>query len=829
MKKFLLLLIIILFAVIISCESKVDILKDYDGDWINLVENGEFIFTAIRSDDTNDANDTAALVKLRRTLSEKTGIELKVGNDWVKRGEDPPTDTYEILIGLTNRPESIAARQKLGMRDFFIGFYGNRIVIVAGESASVVDAVEFFLENFCNKGENISVPENYEYLHKFDYKITELLLVGEDISSYVIAYTNTEAKTGADRFAYDIGYYTGKRISVINANQASGRMIVFDSGTAFSIKGKDNNLYISGGNELELIYAYEAFLVNYLEGSKISIDVNNVSIDSYTAQNMNKFLTYTAFETKYMRLNIALNGHVLGLYDKASGENYANKGAPTYIVAINKSGVKTPTEANFNDGTAVFTFDEETSLRFKYEISDDYFTLELLDDLGDNVTSVNFFNFNLTRIDEDFMVTLYSMAFQTNPNVYPDGKTTALGGTAYSKFHPKGSKLALIAGPKSEHRTLLKAANQVIDRTKVGYSDIGGANAMDHPGNYGDYIIVSDSSRSAINGYIELSKKYGIDQIDFHYGASTFLNGSFEFIGYNSSAEFKTNVTDKLKEAGIVSGLHTYAHYIVPGDALLLDPKWQQQLGVLSTMTLTEDLSSSDLKLYVDDSSKVTPSVSWFSRNSRYLLIDEEIVSISTYGDNEFIVSRGCGGTKRAEHKAGATVKHLDGVFDLIAPDPNSELFLQVARNTAKAFNEGGFGMIYLDAIDGMGAHVPHDEVWYYNAKFINEILQNCEKSPIIEYSAMFPSMWISRTRMGAWDHPNIGYKEWNRRHVDSNMYYYDMHYPTTLGWYHFAPPVDNTNGKYKFFDDIDYMGSLAIAYNMGIVYIPVAPANQMY
>lgn len=364
----------------------------------------------------------------------------------------------------------------------------------------------------------------------------------------------------------------------------------------------------------------------------------------------------------------------------------------------------------------------------------------------------------------------------------------------------------------------------------VGVSSAGGPFAWDSAPNFGDYMIVHSSGGGDVAGWLDLVKTYHIDQIDFHYGAGTFIQGSMTFMTQGSAANFKNNISGPLKARGIQSGLHTYAYYIEPADtATLSDPKWQRQLGVVGKLTLSAPMTETDLRVNTNESAAgfaAFVGANWFTRGSVYLLIDQEIMRFTAAGGNSFTVQRARCGTARIAHSAGAEVKVLDGCFALLAPDPDSELFLQVARWTAEAYNNGGFEMIYLDAIDGMHHHVPPDEIWYYNAKFINEIVKYCRPDPIIEYSAMCPSMWLSRARMGAWDTPSLGYKEWNRRHLESNRSFMDRYLPTTMGWYSFSPVNDNTMGRIQYFDDIDHLGVLSIAYNMGIVFNP-SPAGQ--
>ena len=73
---------------------------------VSLVIEGATLFTVLRSE-TSAKEETDAAVLLRKSINEKLGSDMGIGTDWVKRGEEPPTDTYEILVGQTNRPETM--------------------------------------------------------------------------------------------------------------------------------------------------------------------------------------------------------------------------------------------------------------------------------------------------------------------------------------------------------------------------------------------------------------------------------------------------------------------------------------------------------------------------------------------------------------------------------------------------------------------------------------------------------------------------------------------------------------------------------------------------
>ena len=109
---------------------------------------------------------------------------------------------------------------------------------------------------------------------------------------------------------------------------------------------------------------------------------------------------------------------------------------------------------------------------------------------------------------------------------------------------------------------------------------------------------------------------------------------------------------------------------------------------------------------------------------------------------------RGQCGTLAVEHKAGTTIRIIGGYYSHIAPQPGSELFYEIARRTAKAYNDGDFGGLFFDALDGLSVHLKYagleDYLWYYGASFVNEVLKYCKKTPIVEYSTLYPSLWAA-------------------------------------------------------------------------------------
>ena len=110
-----------------------DELKDFYS--IGQVELAQY--TIIRPDEA-DEETIAAASKLCTQLQQKYGLNIIFTTDYVGRNETVPTDTKEILVGLTNREESKGLRYL----DYEIAYVNDRVVINGGSGAAVTEAVE---------------------------------------------------------------------------------------------------------------------------------------------------------------------------------------------------------------------------------------------------------------------------------------------------------------------------------------------------------------------------------------------------------------------------------------------------------------------------------------------------------------------------------------------------------------------------------------------------------------------------------------------------------------------------------------------------------------
>lgn len=125
-------------------------------------------YTIIRSDNTIASDmETKLSTELRKWIIEVTQkSDIKIKTDWIDNETDEEiAQAKEILIGLTNRPESAKALEKLEEEGtpFWYGIIGNKICIVGQDVYTLQDGVYSFMEQYFGyERENVSVYHNVQ-------------------------------------------------------------------------------------------------------------------------------------------------------------------------------------------------------------------------------------------------------------------------------------------------------------------------------------------------------------------------------------------------------------------------------------------------------------------------------------------------------------------------------------------------------------------------------------------------------------------------------------------------------------------------------------------
>ena len=353
-----------------------------------------------------------------------------------------------------------------------------------------------------------------------------------------------------------------------------------------------------------------------------------------------------------------------------------------------------------------------------------------------------------------------------------------------------------------------------------------------------NYAEVSGEGFENVDKFLEPHEHLGINLFDIGHG-TIFRQGDMTYLPEGTIADFKRVFVDELHKRGKKVGLHIYGAMIAE-DSYYVTPKPHKDLAAVDYYTLKEDLSEYANELFInEDTGKIVMVQQYATSKVCCFAIDDEIIVFAKRGENGRVyeLERGAFGTSKSSHKKGAIVRHLARNFNHFNPVPGSKLFYEIAEKTADFYNDGDFDLIYVDGLDVSyilyrpeNLHwLPEDVCgteWYYSAKFVQEILKRCKKTPMVEYSMIYPAIWAGRSRTGTYDTFFTAFKSGIDFHCNYNENFaHNKLLTSQLGWYDFYPmafeystPYFSTYiSSYEFPEDVDYLGQKLVAYDSAI------------
>jgi hypothetical protein len=538
-------------------------------------------------------------------------------------------------------------------------------------------------------------------------------------------------------------------------------------------------------------------------------------------------------ESDHVKYEIGANGRSLHFIDKATGADYCDAKAGFSFAHIRIGQAEHSASSVSRDGERIrleFGAAGVTAV-IKPIVHRNYLVFEVVSLEGKGVECFTFVDVPLTlkgQSDEPFVACPLALNLRTNVIEFPQ-PVSRIRAMCHPRFGFTGAQAAVIACPKGKLREIMKEA--VTDAPDLPHSNIGGPWAMDSPANRGSYMFnFGGMSEATVDDWIKVAKTVGINQIDFH-GGSSFRFGDCRPNPqtYPKGYASLKAVVDRLHAAGIKAGLHTYAFFMAK-DCPWVTPVPDRRLAKASTFTLAGPLSADAGTVPVAETTAgVSTITGFFVRNSVTLHIDDELITFSGVSKEPPFAFTGCRrgacGTKTAAHIAGAKVHHLKECFGLFVPDADSTLLEEVAAKTAEAYNECGFDMMYLDALDGEDILGGGENAWHYGSKFVFEIFRRVKKPPIMEMSTFHHHLWYVRARMGAWDHPSRSHKRFIDIHCQANEELRRMFLPGHLGWWAvktWSGPQDDPT----YADDIEYLCGKCIGHDVGFSVMGIDPST---
>ncbi len=194
-------------------------------------------YKLVRPDDS-DSSEVAAIQLLSRGLESATGIKCPMTTDFTKRGEEVKPAPYEILVGATNRADSVAARESLTYYDWTYNIVSENVIVICGGSPeATVTAVENFLKDIFGyveskdgkvtaKGENAELLAGQKFLYTNGYPITSLKLGDRDISEYSIVDATKNGKN-IDLIVQGISRVCGINLKTVPLAEYTGAPAIF--------------------------------------------------------------------------------------------------------------------------------------------------------------------------------------------------------------------------------------------------------------------------------------------------------------------------------------------------------------------------------------------------------------------------------------------------------------------------------------------------------------------------------------------------------------------------------------------------------------------------
>ena len=259
MKKIIyVLLAVILCLGLASCGKTEN--NDPNTVTLKTIENiSEYV--VVRSD-TSSSDVTGLATSLRKAINDATGASVSVKTDYY-------SNSYEILVGDTNRQQSIDAAEGLRYYDYTVKIDGKKIVIVGGSFEALKTAVDLFKNQFIDAEKKaVKIPSGVGYTYKGTYAFDKVSVDGVDIAEFKL-YNNSlmDANTEIipklrEAFGTDVLLHNDDMLKSEHYIIIDGSELIADK---YSISVEDGNIIIKGSAH-SLPTAVEEFVGSYLKG-----------------------------------------------------------------------------------------------------------------------------------------------------------------------------------------------------------------------------------------------------------------------------------------------------------------------------------------------------------------------------------------------------------------------------------------------------------------------------------------------------------------------------------------------------------------------------------
>lgn len=336
------------------------------------------------------------------------------------------------------------------------------------------------------------------------------------------------------------------------------------------------------------------------------------------------------------------------------------------------------------------------------------------------------------------------------------------------------------------------------------------------------YYWSGDVNLDNIDKHIKYAKMSGFKAFSIYYPSFLKSKGAYSLLGdydwnshYPNGKEDLKKIINKIKEAGIIPGVH-FLHSFIGLESKYLNPP-DHRLNLIQTLTLSKDLDRDDTVIEVDENSSWI--VKAMEERQKILKIGNELISFSGFTDGSPYKITGCKrgvlGTEPNSYQTG----YKFGILDVsefggqsVYINQNNDLQDEIAKKIKEIY-DCGFEFCYYDGSEGVNA-----PFWCNVARAQWRVHKRFDSWPLFaEGAAKTHFSWHMLSRGNAFDvfRPEF-LKEEVKRHPAAEAPRMEQNFThINFGWLGYFTPNKDTIGTQP--DMIEYTASRAAAWDCHI------------
>lgn len=221
------------FSVLVACnntppaldpsdsQSESDTEPEISAYDVPIISGGKSDYKVISSEGA-DSTQAQGSILFREAIYAKMGFFIDFDTDFVHDESEIPEVSKEILVGTTNRKDSIDAKVQLRGDDYLIQYNEatERLVIIGGTPAATTAAVNYTIDNLFNvETQEFIIKSNYSYIYRAQYDVGNISINGTPLAQYVVVIPDKAdlyTEYAADNFVNWILEYTGISLDVVD-------------------------------------------------------------------------------------------------------------------------------------------------------------------------------------------------------------------------------------------------------------------------------------------------------------------------------------------------------------------------------------------------------------------------------------------------------------------------------------------------------------------------------------------------------------------------------------------------------------------------------------